>query len=205
MTKGRTARLGIFGGTFDPIHLGHLIVAEELRVRLGLERILFLPAARPPHKTDRRISPDEDRALMVELAIAGNPYFAVSYVDLARGGISYTADSLAILRQEYPDHTLYFLMGQDSLRDLPNWHDPNRIARQALLGVALRPGVTIDLAAIIARVPAAANRITLVDVPLIQIASRVIRQRVRDGLPITYQVPREVEDYIRRRGLYRGE
>jgi len=203
MARRQSARLGVFGGTFDPIHLGHLIIAEELRVRLGLERILFLPAARPPHKTDRHISPDEDRALMVEMAIAGNPHFGVSYVDLQRGGLSYTADSLEILAREYPCHTLYFLMGQDSLRDFPNWHDPNRIARQALLGVALRPGVTVDIDAIVARVPDAAGRITLVDVPLIQIASRVIRQRVRDGLPITYQVPREVEQYILRRGLYK--
>lgn len=199
----RTARLGIFGGTFDPIHLGHLIIAEELRFRLGLERILFLPAGRPPHKTDRHISPDQDRARMVEMAIAGNPRFALSYVDLHRRGLSYTADSLEILAQEHPDHTLYFLMGQDSLRDFPNWYEPGRIARQARLGVALRPGVSVDVDAIVERVSEAAGRITLVDVPLIQIASRTLRQRVRDGLPITYQVPREVEEYIYRRGLYR--
>ncbi len=196
-------RLGIFGGTFDPVHLGHLIVAEELRFRLGLERVLFLPAGRPPHKTNQEISPDRDRVLMLELAIAGNPNFAVSYLDVERPGLSYTADSLALLQEQYPDCTLYFLMGQDSLRDLPNWHDPNRIARQAILGVALRPGVVVDIDDIIRRVPDAANRIRLVDVPLIQIASRAIRQRVRAGQPITYQVPAEVEAYILRRGLYR--
>lgn len=203
MSDRSQGRLGIFGGTFDPIHAGHLIIAEELRYRLSLERILFLPAARPPHKTDLQISPDHDRALMLEMGIAGNTNFAVSYGDLERAGLSYTADSLGILRQQYADHVIYFLMGQDSLRDLPNWHDPNRIARQALLGVALRPGVEVDLDRIVHQVPDAAGRIELVDVPLIQIASRTIRQRVREGRPIRYQVPREVEEYIVRHGLYR--
>lgn len=203
MTERRSGRLGVFGGTFDPVHLGHLIIAEELRYRLELDRILFLPAARPPHKTDREISCDEDRALMLEMALTGNPHFAISYVDLERAGLSYTADSLEVLRAQHPDETIYFLMGQDSLRDFPHWNEPNRIARQALLGVALRPGVTVDLDWIVQQVPEAADRITMVDVPLIQIASSTIRQRVRLGEPITYQVPREVEEYIRRRGLYR--
>lgn len=203
MSDRPQGRLGIFGGTFDPIHLGHLIIAEELRYRLRLDRILFLPAARPPHKTDRHISPDRDRALMVELALSGNPHFAISYVDLEREGLSYTADSLEILRRQFSDHALYFLMGQDSLRDLPNWHDPGRIARQALLGVALRPGVEVDVEKVVRAVPDAAGRIVLVDVPLIQISSRRIRERVRNGEPITYQVPREVESFILRTGLYR--
>lgn len=196
-------RLGIFGGTFDPIHLGHLIIAEELLFRLQLNRILFLPAARPPHKTDRIVSPDRDRAAMVELAVRGNPRFDISVVDLERSGLSYTADSLAILHRQFPNDLLYFLMGQDSLRDLPNWHDPNRIARQAMLGVALRPGVRVDVEGIVRQVPEAAGRIELVDVPLIQIASRALRQRVREDRPITYQVPRPVEAYIRQHGLYR--
>ncbi|HET9016648.1 MAG TPA: nicotinate-nucleotide adenylyltransferase [Thermomicrobiaceae bacterium] len=204
MAADRASRLGIFGGTFDPIHLGHLIIATELADRLELERVLFLPAARPPHKTDVEISPDVDRATMVELAVAGQPRFGVSYVDLARPGLSYTADSLATLGATHPDMDLYFLMGQDSLRDLPTWHDPNRIARQAMLGVALRPSVTVDVEAIVRSVPEAAGRIALVGVPLIQIASRVIRERVRAGRPISYQVTPAVERYINRRGLYRN-
>ena len=204
MTAHRAPRLGIFGGTFDPVHHGHLIIAEELADCLRLDRVLFLPAARPPHKTDLEVSSDADRATMVELAVSGHPRFAVSYVDMSRSGLSYTADSLAILRREHPAATLYFLMGQDSLRDLPTWHDPNRIARQALLGVALRPSVTVDVESIVRQVPDAAGRIELVDVPLIQIASRTIRERVRDGRPIRYQVPGAVERYIGRRGLYRN-
>jgi len=203
MKSLQPGRLGIFGGTFDPIHVGHLIIAEEMADRLALDRVLFLPAARPPHKTDQEVSPNVDRATMVELALAGHPRFAVSYVDMTRSGLSYTADSLETLQQEHPTETLHFLMGQDSLRDLPTWHDPNRIARQALLGVALRPSVTVDVESIVRQVPDAAGRIRLVEVPLIQIASRTIRERVRDGRPIRYQVPGAVERYIRRRGLYR--
>lgn len=201
-TAAPSGRLGIFGGTFDPIHLGHLIIAEELRYRLRLDRILFLPAARPPHKTDRLISSDRDRTAMVEMAVGDNPRFGISYVDLEREGLSYTADSLEIISRSFPSQEIYFLMGQDSLRDLPNWHDPNRIARQARLGVALRPGVQVDVEGIVRQVPDAAGRIELIDVPLIQIASRLIRQRVRDGAPITYQVPEEVESYILRHRLY---
>lgn len=205
MTERPQGRIGIFGGTFDPIHLGHLIIAEELRYRLALDRILFLPAGRPPHKTDREISPNQQRLEMLEMAIADNPHFAVSTVDLKRPGLSYTADSLAVLQAEFPDRELYFLMGQDSLRDFPTWHGPDRIVRQARLGVALRPGVVVDIDTIVRQVPAAAGRIKLIDVPLIQIASRLIRQRVREGRPITYQVPRAVEGYIRAHGLYRAD
>lgn len=205
MTERPQGRIGIFGGTFDPIHLGHLIIAEELRYRLALDRILFLPAGRPPHKTDREISPNQQRLEMLEMAIADNPHFAVSTVDLKRPGLSYTADSLAVLQAEFPDRELYFLMGQDSLRDFPTWHEPGRIVRQARLGVALRPGVVVDIDTIVRQVPAAAGRIKLIDVPLIQIASRLIRQRVREGRPITYQVPRAVEGYIRAHGLYRAD
>jgi nicotinate-nucleotide adenylyltransferase len=205
MREDPPGRLGVFGGTFDPIHLGHLIVAEELAFRLKLDQILFLLASRPPHKTDREISSDVDRLAMLELGLASTPHFAVSRADIERPGLSFTADSLATLHQIYPRRCLYFLMGQDSLRDLPTWHDPNRIARQAFLGVALRPGVEMNVEAIVRQVPEARDRIILVDVPLIEISSREIRRRVREGLPIRYQVPRAVERYIVDHGLYRGE
>ena len=201
----RRPRLGIFGGTFDPVHVGHLIVAEELRYRLGLEQVLFLPAGRPPHKSNQEIASNADRVYMLQLAIASNPHFSISLVDLQRPGFSYTADSLEILRRVYPDHEHYFLMGQDSLRDFPNWHQPDRIAQQVTLGVALRPGVEVDVADIERRVPQAAGRIVLVDIPLIQVAAREIRRRVRDNEPILYQVPPPVEAYIRRMGLYRAD
>jgi nicotinate-nucleotide adenylyltransferase len=196
------ARLGIFGGTFDPIHNGHLLIAEEFREQLQLDRVLFLPAGQPPHKIGRPISPIHHRLAMLHLAIRGEPAFGVSYVDVQRSGPCYTADSLAILRAQYPGDELFFLMGEDSLADLPNWHDPNRIAAQAILAVALRPGVTIDLERVIAAVPAARDRILLIRAPLIQIAASDIRRRVAAGHTIRYHVPREVEDYIYRHRLY---
>jgi nicotinate-nucleotide adenylyltransferase len=203
VNEGQSGRLGVFGGTFDPIHLGHLIVAEELAYQLKLDQVLFLLASRPPHKTDWEISSDADRLVMLELGLAGNSRFAVSRADIERPGLSFTADSLTVLQQQFPDQCLYFLMGQDSLRDFPTWHDPNRIARQALLGVAMRPGVEINVEAIVRQVPEARDRIILVNVPLIDISARDIRQRIREGRPIRYQVPREVERYIVERRLHR--
>lgn len=194
--------MGILGGTFDPIHLGHLIIAEELQFRLELDRVLFLPTNRPPHKTRQEVSPNDDRLTMLRLAIAGNPDFEISTVDIDRGGLSYTSDSLVIINNEHPESDILFLMGQDSLRDLPSWHEPDLIVQRARLGVALRPGVEVDLEAIIRAVPCARDRIILVPVPLIQISSREIRRRVREGAPITYQVPPPVEEHIRASKLY---
>jgi nicotinate-nucleotide adenylyltransferase len=196
------ARLGIFGGTFDPIHCGHLLLAEEFREQLHLDRVLFLPAGQPPHKIGRAISPAQHRLAMLYLAIAGEPAFDVSYVDVQRPGPCYTADSLAILRAQFPADELFFLMGQDSLADLPTWHDPNRVAAQAILAVALRPGARVDLQHVLATVPAARDRIRLVEAPLIQIAASDIRRRVAEGRSIRYHVPRAVEDYIVVQRLY---
>jgi len=196
------ARLGIFGGTFDPIHLGHLLIAEEFREQLQLDRVLFLPAGQPPHKSGRPISPVQHRLAMLHLAIGGEPAFGISYVDVQRPGPCYTADSLAILRSQYPGDELFFLMGEDSLAALPTWRAPNRIAAQAIMAVALRPGVTIHLDRVIAAVPTARDRIQLVRAPLIQIAASDIRRRVAEGRSIRYHVPREVEDYIYANQLY---
>ena len=113
------------------MHLGHLIIAEELKFRLNLDHVLFLPSRRPPHKTLQEISPNADRMTMLELAIEGNPHFGISTVDMHREGLSFTSDSLAIIRDEYPESEVLFLMGQDSLRDLPSWHEPNLIQLRA--------------------------------------------------------------------------
>ena len=203
-STARPARIGVFGGTFDPVHLGHLIVATELRHALALDRILFVPAGRPPHKPDLEISDDAHRLAMLRLALDGDPAFAISTVDVDRGGLSYTSELLAILRRELNPVDLVFLMGEDSLRDLPTWHEPGRIAALAELGVALRPGVAVDLEAVLRAVPEARGRVHLVPTPLIDIASRDLRRRVATGAPIRYQVPAAVEAYIREHGLYRG-
>lgn len=203
MDNGReaTSRVGVFGGTFDPPHVGHLIVAAELRHALALDRVLFVPAGRPPHKPEA-VGDDDDRLAMVRLAIADDPAFAVSTVDIDRGGPSYSAELLAILRAELPAASLVFLMGEDSLRDFPSWHRPEVIATLAELGVATRPGVRVDVEAVVRAVPALAGRVSLVPTPSIGVSSRYLRRRVATGSPIAYQVPAAVERYIRERGLY---
>jgi nicotinate-nucleotide adenylyltransferase len=195
-------KLGIFGGTFDPIHHGHLIIADELRFRLGLDQVLFLPAGRPPHKTDQDVTTDHHRVNMLRTAIQHDPFFEISYVDIDLEGLSYTANSMREHQRLYPDCDITFLMGQDSFRDLPYWHKPGELAKLVKLGVALRPGVVVDTEHILRRVPEAAGRVELVNVPLIQIASSEIRRRVRGGEPIRYQVPTLIEAYIREHGLY---
>jgi nicotinate-nucleotide adenylyltransferase len=196
------ARIGVFGGTFDPVHHGHLIIADELRHRLGLERILFLPAGRPPHKTDQDVSADRHRVSMLQSAIDGDRYFDISYIDIENEGLSYTADSMREHQRRHPGYELMFLMGQDSFRDLPYWNRPGELAQLVRLGVAMRPGVVVDVEHVLNRVPEARNRVDFVDVPLIQIASSEIRRRVREHEPIRYQVPRTVEAYIREHRLY---
>jgi nicotinate-nucleotide adenylyltransferase len=198
-------RIGIFGGTFDPVHLGHLIVASEMRHALALTRVLFVPAGRPPHKPGAPITADAHRVAMLDLALSPIPTFEISRLDLDRAGPSYTADLLTILHAFHSAAELLFLMGADSLRDLPTWHDPARILSLARLGVARRPGVRIDLAAVTTAVPATRGRIHLVDIPLIGISGTDIRRRVGQRRPITFHVPAAVEDYIHAHHLYRPE
>lgn len=196
-------RIGVFGGTFDPVHIGHLIVAEILCHELRLDGVHFLPAGRPPHKPEQQIAADHHRLAMLELALGDTPGFDINRLDLDRPGSSYTATTLEILRDAMPrDNEMYFLMGQDSLRDFPRWRDPGKIARLARLGVALRPGVDIRINSIVQAVPETAERIELVSVPLIGISSRDIRARIRSGGAYTFQVPTGVASYIQTHGLY---
>jgi nicotinate-nucleotide adenylyltransferase len=199
----QTEQIGVFGGTFDPIHHGHLIVADELRFRLNLDRVMFLPAGRPPHKTDQDISPDEHRLAMLEMAIHDDPNFEISMIDIEREGLSYTADSMREHQRRFPEATFTFLMGQDSYRDLPHWHKPGELAQIVRLGVALRPGVVVDSDYIMNRIPELRGQVDIVDVPMIQIASSDIRRRVRHDEPLRYHVPGSVESYIRQNDLYR--
>jgi len=198
------SRLGILGGSFDPIHVGHLVVAEILAYELDLEHVIFLPAGQPPHKPTQTLAPDADRLRMIELSIQGVPEFSASTLDLDRPGPSYTADTLEELRARTgPATELFFLMGMDSLRDFPRWHRPERIAALARLGVARRPGVDVSRREVEIQVPAARGRIDIINVPLIDISSSDIRDRVRTGRPYRFQVLPEVAAYIREAGLYR--
>jgi len=196
-------RLGVFGGTFDPVHYGHLVAAEEVRYRLRLDKVLFVPAGMPPHKLDHDITPTRHRLAMLELAIASNPGFALSRVDIDRHGPCYTVDTLALLHEEYgPGTELFFLMGMDSLAEILTWKEPERLIRLAQIVVVGRPGFQADVDELDKVLPGAAERISIVDTPLMEVSSGDIRQRVREGAPIRYQVPEAVEAYIRAHRLY---
>jgi len=196
-------RLGVFGGTFDPVHYGHLVAAEEIRYRLRLDKVLFVPAGLPPHKLDHDITPTRHRLAMLELAIASNPGFALSRVDVDRHGPCYTVDTLALLHEEYgPGTELFFLMGMDSLAEILTWKDPERLIRLARIVVVGRPGFQADVNELDKVLPGAAERICIVDTPLMEVSSSDIRRRVREGAPIRYQVPEAVEAYIRAHRLY---
>lgn len=196
------SRLGILGGTFDPPHVGHLVLAETARVQLQLDCILFVVAGRPPHKPDRPITRDHHRVAMVEAAIAGNPAFAVSRVDLDRPGPHYTVETLSLLQQEYPGAELFFLVGGDSLAQFLTWRHPAGILRQARLAVMPRPGYEPDLAALERALPGMRERLTWLDAPFLDVSASDLRRRVREGLPIRYLVPPPVEAYVREHRLY---
>lgn len=197
-------KIGFFGGTFDPIHLGHLILASYAASGAKLDRLLFAPAADPPHK-DHRVSPVGDRIEMLLRAIELDPRFEMTSVDLDRPGPHYSADTLAILSNRFPDAEFYFLMGSDSYRDLPKWHEPARLLDHADLLVGLRPNSHFDQDALARTLPGIAAQTTFVDIPLVEISSTEVRRRVANRLPIDYLVPRAVQRFIETNGLYRDE
>jgi nicotinate-nucleotide adenylyltransferase len=204
MAGGIGLRRGIFGGTFDPPHLGHLIMAESARAVLDLHEVVFVPAAQPPHKQGRTIQPAADRLAMVRLAIASNPHFALSTLELERTGPNYTVETLRLLRQQWGEQVeLYFIMGLDSLIDLPLWYQPQEIIKLARLAVITRPGYQADLMSLETALPGVQERVALVPSPLIGISSTELRRRVFQGETITYLVPQMVEGYIYQHGLYR--
>lgn len=197
-------RIGMLGGTFDPIHLGHLVIASYAADALGLDEVLFLPAQSPPHKQDQPITPAGHRVAMVERAIAGDARFRLSQLDLGVGMPSYTADLVERLAAAEPRNELYFLAGADSLRDFGNWHEPERIIRAARLAIAPRPGITI-YERMLNAVPNLRHRVSFFEAPLMDISSTDLRRRVRTGRSIRYVVPDPVVHYIEGHRLYREE
>lgn len=197
-------RLGILGGTFDPPHVGHLILAEGARAGLELNKVLFVPAGDPWRKADQDVLAAEHRLAMLRLALASDPYFEVCALEVERPGPSYTVDTLeALHRQHGPNVELYFILGEDALHDLPNWKDPDRIVALAWLAVAPRAqGSGPITSALEAAVPGTAARIVPVAMPTIDISSTALRARARAGQSLRYLVPLAVEEYIRRHGLY---
>jgi nicotinate-nucleotide adenylyltransferase len=196
---------GIFGGTFDPPHLGHLILADEARIALGLDKVLWVVAGAPPHKLDRVTSPPEARWEMVGAAIEDTPEFGRSSVDLDRPGPHYSLDTLRALR-ELGVQRAAFIMGSDSLIELPAWHQPQAFVELCeVIGVMRRPGPEADLDALEAALPGLKQRVRFFEAPFIGISGHDVRQRVFEGRAFQYLVTPRVADVIRRRGLYRPD
>jgi nicotinate-nucleotide adenylyltransferase len=194
-------RIGVMGGTFDPIHLGHLVAAEEARWQFGLDRVVFVPAGRPWQKPVG-VTPPEDRYRMTVIATASNPAFTVSRLEIDHPGPTYTVDTLHRLRAELEDGTrLYFIIGADAILQLLTWKEPDQVLAQAEFIAATRPG--FDLDRLVSQVPGAADRIHRMEIPALAISASDIRARVARGAPIHYLVPDGVARYIHKHGLYR--
>lgn len=197
-------RIGILGGTFDPVHLGHLILAEEAHYQLKLDSILFLLTPFPPHKTDQEITHLEHRLSMLNLAVADNPFFQISRVDIDRPPPHFAVDSLKIIRSEYPQARLYYLMGGDSLRDLPHWYQPEQFIRSCDgIGVMCRRVEGDSFEEVNHLLPGIKDKVIFLTAPQFDISSRDIRRRISNGLPFRYFLPHPVYSYIVEQGLYR--
>lgn len=196
-------RIGILGGTFDPVHIGHLVVAEEARVKLGLDQVVFVPTGQPWLKVDRPVTPSSQRLEMVRLATEGNAYFWVSTEEVERPGPTYTVDTLMSFAEKLGPAEFDFIMGQDSFADFPLWKDPERVLELCRLVVVPRTGTTLaDLDAVSREVHGVREKTIQLDAPVIGISSSDLRRRRATGQSIRYLVPGQVEDYIREQGLY---
>jgi nicotinate-nucleotide adenylyltransferase len=192
-------RIGVMGGTFDPIHHGHLVAASEVAGLFGLDEVVFVPTGQPWQKSEREVSPAEDRYLMTVIATASNPRFSVSRVDVDRDGPTYTIDTLSDLHAQRPDAELFFITGADALGQILSWRDSDRFLRLAHFVGVTRPGFALADG----HLPPGA--VSLVEIPALAISSTDCRDRVARGMPVWYLVPDGVVQYIEKRGLYRAE
>ena len=200
-------RLGIMGGTFDPIHYGHLVAAEMARGEFNLSKVLFIPSGTPPHKIRRDVSAANLRYEMVELAIKDNPEFDLSALEIERKGLSYTVETIRILRRTWPEHELYFITGTDALLEIFSWREAEEILTMIQFIGAARPG--FDASDFLLKVqhehPETQGRIHYLEVPALAISSTDIRSRVRHGQPIRYLLPEPVRLFLQKHGLYTAE
>lgn len=200
-------KIGILGGTFDPVHLAHLIIAEQAREWLELDKVFFIPAMIPPHKQSRSGASAKDRLEMVELAIAGNPTFEALDIELKRGGVSYTVDTLRTLAEQHPGDEFYLIMGADNLPDLPGWREPEAIIELAKVAVVRRPGSVLPVLSDLSppftdeQLRELSDRI--IELPLMEISSTDIRKRIASRRSIRYFVPAAVDAFIAAHSLYR--
>ena len=201
-------RIGIIGGSFDPVHIGHLIIAQDAAERLGLSEVVFIPAAVPPHKQHLQRLDSEHRLKMLRLAVESNPIFSVSDLEIRRGGVSYTVDTLMALREVHPDAALLLIVGSDTLVDLHTWHKTEEILELCEVVTFLRPGED-SLETIAEKIPLPAQQKerllkNVIDAHRIEVSSSEIRKRLEEGEGIRYLVPPEVDTYIYEHSLYSG-
>lgn len=197
-------RLGIMGGTFDPIHFGHLFIAEEARVQFRLNSVEFIPNGSPPHKPDREITPAAHRYAMTRIAIESNSAFQCSRIEMDRPGPSYTVDTLDLIREAYPQAELFTIIGVDAIAEILTWKRPEAVIRQTTFIAAMRPG--FDLRTLTERLPPAyMEKIVIAGPTALGISSTDIRNRIRQGLPVRYLTPDGVADYIAEHRLYRAD
>jgi len=199
-------RIGVLGGTFDPVHYGHLVIAEDAHAYLQLEKVLFVPAYHPPHKPLGSYSDFAHRVNMLRLALARNPHFEISLIEAERSGPSYTVDTLREFQDELgPKVALYLIIGMDSLADIASWCCPAELLKLCRIVVAERAGYQVDLDALEAELPGLRDTLELIDTPELSISSTDLQGRLQRGLPIRYQLPAQVEAYIRKHKLYLQE
>lgn len=198
-------KIGIMGGTFDPIHIGHLVTAEAVRIEYSLEKVLFIPTANPPHKQHFQVETALHRYMMAVMSTYSNPHFYVSPIELERAGLSYTIDTLLELIEQYGDNTeFYFIIGADAVQELPTWKDIDRLLDICHFVAATRPGCVYTVEDIVKHFGMKGNnRIHRLPTPELDISSTDIRERVKQGRSIKYIVPESVEKYISKEGLYR--
>ena len=195
--------IGVFGGTFDPPHIGHLVLAAEAQAQLDLERVSWVLTPYPPHKDDRAITPLEQRLALLRAALDDDPTFELSTVDIDRPPPHYAVDTLRLLKGRYPGAGLAYLMGGDSLADLPEWHDPAGFVEACdALAVMARPGHPPDLATLEAQLPGLNQKLRFIQAPLLEISSTMVRERIVQGEPFRYFLPGTVYGLIQERGLY---
>jgi nicotinate-nucleotide adenylyltransferase len=202
--KTRMKRIGIFGGTFDPVHVGHMILAAECRDQLGLDRLLWVLTPNPPHKLGQSISPWETRYELLQAALADDSGFELSRVDIDRPEPHYTLDTVYLLKEQFPGAELFYLIGGDSLHDLPNWHRPQELLAEVTgFGVMHRPGDKIDMSELEKSLPGVTQKISFVDAPLLEISSRELRQRIAHRQAYRYYLPQAVYEIVQAKCLYR--
>ena len=198
-------KIGVLGGTFDPVHNGHLAIAEEARSYLNLNEVIFLPAGQPWMKSDRSISPARHRTAMIALALQSRPYFKTSTIEIEHQGPSYSVNSIAELKTQAVEPTdWYFILGWDNLSKIPQWREPAKLIEMCFLAAVPRPGYERpNMKKLEAALPGIAKKVILMDKPRLEISATDIRNKAAQGLPISGLVPEAVEKYIKENGLYR--